>query len=310
VVTPPDTDLCWSHRRDDERDIYFFSNQSTETFAGEIDLRVQGGPISLYDPVFNRTIAVVQSAQGGAARSAVEISLDPGEAIFAIAEKSPVGERVYSVSGPEGLRVLYKDGGAIALAASGGTWRIESTSGRSAQVRIADIPPPVTLAEGWNATFDTAQGVRQIDDIRLRSWTEFDDPAIRFHSGIARYVIDYRNDDPGEFHWRVMPGAFANVLRVTLNGANLGTIWTPGGWVEAASQHNGVNRLEIHVANTWRNRLVGDDGLPEGERSTWVLRNRLGARDFAVLADKELLPAGLLGPVQIVPYAQRALRWA
>jgi hypothetical protein len=54
------------------------------------------------------------------------------------------------------------------------------------------------------------------------------------------------------------------------------------------------NDLEIEVANLWINRLQLDRTLPEEQRLTWTNANSLA------LGGKELLPAGLLGPVKIV----------
>jgi hypothetical protein len=54
------------------------------------------------------------------------------------------------------------------------------------------------------------------------------------------------------------------------------------------------NELEIEVANLWINRLQLDRTLPEAERLTWTNANPI------TLGGKELLSAGLLGPVTIV----------
>jgi hypothetical protein len=54
----------------------------------------------------------------------------------------------------------------------------------------------------------------------------------------------------------------------------------------------GENKLEIVVTNTWANRLIGDNDLPENKRIAWT------TAPFR-LAGKPLLPAGLFGPVVI-----------
>jgi len=52
----------------------------------------------------------------------------------------------------------------------------------------------------------------------------------------------------------------------------------------------GANTLDVKVANTWVNRIVGDQ-QPGATKITTVQSYR---------ADSPLLPSGLLGPVKVV----------
>ena len=54
----------------------------------------------------------------------------------------------------------------------------------------------------------------------------------------------------------------------------------------------GSNALEIDITSTLRNRLVGDAKYPEQAR-TWM------ATDLLLTGEEELIPSGLMGPVQI-----------
>ncbi|MNT23449.1 hypothetical protein D3C72_1588680 [compost metagenome] len=54
----------------------------------------------------------------------------------------------------------------------------------------------------------------------------------------------------------------------------------------------GKNQLIIEVSNTWANRMIGDQRLPENKRIT---KTTAPYR----LEGKPLLEAGLLGPVSI-----------
>lgn len=59
-----------------------------------------------------------------------------------------------------------------------------------------------------------------------------------------------------------------------------------------------INKLELEVTNTWVNRLIGDAGLPQEERTTYLASG--GRRRSTINANSPLIPAGLLGPVQLI----------
>ena len=64
----------------------------------------------------------------------------------------------------------------------------------------------------------------------------------------------------------------------------------------------GRNELKIEVMNMWINRLTGDQGLPTDERLTRTNITFDGYRGKP--GTWEVQPAGLLGPVRLVPSVQ------
>jgi len=56
----------------------------------------------------------------------------------------------------------------------------------------------------------------------------------------------------------------------------------------------GKNVVQIAVTNNWWNRLVGDEKLLPERRKPYTSAKSVAPR-------RDLLPSGLLGPVQIVP---------
>ncbi len=116
------------------------------------------------------------------------------------------------------------------------------------------------------------------------------------------------------------------MARVRLNGKNLGTLWAPPYRVDiAGALKSGENRLEIEVVNLWPNRMIGDEQLPEdSDRNPngtlkrwpqWLLDGQpspTGRYTFTSWRlwkkDEPLRDSGLLGPVQIVPLPQVAVR--
>jgi len=80
---------------------------------------------------------------------------------------------------------------------------------------------------------------------------------------------------------------------VTLNGKEVGTTWmAPYRLNISDAITQGENRLEVKVTNVWRNRITGDKNLPEQERSTWLLIDR-------ITDEEDLIPSGLMGEVNL-----------
>ena len=91
-----------------------------------------------------------------------------------------------------------------------------------------------------------------------------------------------------------------------VNGQYCGTAWTPPFEVDISKAAKaGKNSLEIKVANTWENRLIGDAALPEDQRFTKSnMRLYKGKRTNTVYSgfasEEKLSESGLLGPVKII----------
>jgi hypothetical protein len=85
----------------------------------------------------------------------------------------------------------------------------------------------------------------------------------------------------------------SNMAEVFVNGKSCGIAWTAPFRVNISiALKQGVNELKITVVNTWANRLIGDSKLPPEKRVT----NTVYPFNFS---NRQLLPAGLLGPVVI-----------
>ena len=78
-----------------------------------------------------------------------------------------------------------------------------------------------------------------------------------------------------------------------LNGKQVAYVWTDP-WradITRAAQA-GTNKLQIVVANSWVNRLVGDKKLPGAKRLAWTTSD-------LYKEDTPLEESGLLGPVTV-----------
>jgi hypothetical protein len=94
---------------------------------------------------------------------------------------------------------------------------------------------------------------------------------------------------------------------VHVNGQVQGTVWKPPYRVDITSAARpGVNVLEVEVANTWSNRLVGDSQVPEDQRlcRTNITVSGTPARPWSRVPLRE---SGLLGPVTLVPGVEKVV---
>ena len=131
----------------------------------------------------------------------------------------------------------------------------------------------------------------------LEDWSKHNEEAVRYFSGTASYRTTFQmQQEVLESNKRLFVdlGKVHETAKVRLNGKELQVLWCSPWRVDVTTALKaGENVLEIEVVNLWPNRLIGDAGLPEGERKT-----RTNVISFT--KDSPLLPSGLLGPVRLV----------
>jgi hypothetical protein len=150
-----------------------------------------------------------------------------------------------------------------------------------------------TLERTWEVMFNPKMGgpVKPMTFDNLQDWSKCSDSTIRYYSGTAAYskVFNWKMNG-SERVWLDL-GDVANIAEVRVNGISCGVAWTAPFRIEITKAlKSGENKLSIEVSNTWANRLIGDQRLPEKDRITWT------TAPFR-LEGKPLLKAGLLGPV-------------
>jgi len=161
------------------------------------------------------------------------------------------------------------------------------------------------IAGPWDVTFDSKWGGPK-EPVRfdtLSSWSAHSDPGIGFYSGRATYRTTFNLDKVStDTPLALELGSVKDVgiARVILNGKDLGVLWLSPFRVDIrAAVKPGENRLEVTVVNSWHNRVMGDDAMPEKQRFTRTnIRVEKKGRFKWTLED-----SGLLGPVRIVERA-------
>ena len=251
------------HRRDGDTEIYFVINRRNTNLCADFSFRVSSKQPELWNPVT------------GERREATAFKHSNGQITLPL-ELAAYGS----------LFVIFK--------------KPVATDGK-ADRNFALCQPLQTLNGDWQVQFDPKWGGPEhlVTFAGLPDWTTRPEDGIKYYSGTATYRktfnLDAANLNPGHKLYLNL-GEVKNVATVRLNGKNLGVVWCAPWWIEISeTAMTGENHLEIDVVNLWPNRLKGDENSPEEKRLTKVW---ISGGDHK--GKFELLPSGLLGPVQIL----------
>ena len=166
--------------------------------------------------------------------------------------------------------------------------------------RAADTFSPAERNEAslkgpWTVDFAASAGNPAFSRTftQLTDWTASDDEAVKYYSGNAVYKNTFTLESVKDSRVILDIGDVMVLASVRVNGKDAGGVWTFPYRLDISNLVKaGENTLEITVYNNWRNRLIADEKLPEGERKTWTNNQPYEAGD-------DLQPSGLLGPVTI-----------
>ncbi len=262
--TERQADYEYIHYRLDGADVYFVCNQTTERRKVDLAFRVSGRQPELWDPATGE-IRLADAFTTEGERTTVPVSFDPyGSQLVIFREKS---------------------GGSGRSGANFPVWREKQT-----------------IADPWEVSFDPKWGgpERPVRFDKLTSWTEHSDLGIKYYSGKAVYRTTFNLDKvPADGSLALELGSVKDVgiARVTLNGKDLGLLWLAPFRVDIREAVKaGENKLEVMVVNSWHNRVMGDDGLPENKRFTQTNIRVCKTGKFKWTLEE----TGLLGPIRVV----------
>jgi len=294
------TEYC--HRRSQGWDMYFLSNQEYFTVSCEVSFRVTGRIPEFWNAETGKIEEAPQwREQSG--RTVIPMTFDAADSIFVIFRKpAAAADPVVEVSGGKrGLRLRKTTAGLETWAAEVGEWALKMRSGKTIRVKSANVPAPIEIGGSWSVSF-LIRGASKLVELPAGSWTSHSEDDVKHYSGTATYKKEFTVPQSAQSSDRRLYldlGDVQNLARIRLNGKDLGVLWKAPYLVEVtAAVAPGINRLELEITNTWVNRLIGDAGKPESERTTYLAGRGRGGRG-GMAAQTPLLPAGLLGPVRM-----------
>jgi hypothetical protein len=137
---------------------------------------------------------------------------------------------------------------------------------------------------------------------KLASWHTSELETVRYFSGTATYTNHFivSPADLGNSKAILALNKVEEVADVYINGYHIGTHWFDHQTFNIGDYlKEGDNTILIEVANTINNGLVGDARKPKEYRKYRSNITRLPNAWMKPFAEASLLPAGLLGPVEI-----------
>ena len=224
------------HRRASDAEIYFIANIYDEPIEKTASFRVTDRKPELWDPVTGKTRPLPESKEDKG-HTMVPMQMTPRQSCFVVFPK---------------VSRSFQDFGSLPRG----------------KKNFPVAKPAVTIEGPWQVAFDPKWGgPAKVEFAKLEDWTKRPEAGIKYYSGTATYTKTF--DAPPSLVGNSSPavyldlGKVKNLARVQLNGKSLGIVWCAPWQVKV----DGVlkekdNVLQIEVVNTWINRILGDEQLP------------------------------------------------
>jgi len=306
-----DTELDFIHRRADETEIYFVRNKKMRHESVVAQFRTCDKIPSLWMPDSGEIVEQVvyeQTSDG----IRLPLDLPPAGSVFVIFRKSESERSIHLTSLPDNLEARRTSGDKInVIAIENGTYRLRTSDNRAIDMKFEGIPASSEVSGDWTIRFLDGRGAPEQTTRRiLSSWTEDENVGIRYYSGRAIYETEFtlpKSWSSATNGLVLDVGDLWAIGKIRVNGKSAGVVWKPPYRVEIGDlARPGKNRLEIEIANTWSNRLVGDAHSPTDQRYCRTNVTRTGTPSKA-WQDVPLRKSGLFGPVRLIPTATKTL---
>jgi len=287
--------LEFIHRAASGTDIYFLSNQTGRGVSGEARFRAADRIPEIWD------------AKTGEIATATDFHRKAGVTIIPLS---------IEISGSR--FVVFRQ-------------PLPNGTGKAGQQRTGPSLPqpyPIRIGGPWEVTFQKQRGAPDSTVLSdLSSLSVNPDPGIRYFSGLATYTAAFEVPARGAnrlFRGRLSLGEIHDLASISIDGHFVRILWCPPYTADITPYISaGPHRIAITVADTWVNRMVGDEQLPaeaEYDESgpsdgrgalkafpAWwndpALPQARGRISFATwkVYDRNtpLTPAGLIGPIEI-----------
>jgi len=250
-------DVNYLHRREGKTDIYYVVRWKRLGGDARIGFKVTGKIPEVFDPLTGEIAEAEEFCMEDGYTYLPAIPCDAAEATRFIVFRKPTDETV-----------------------------------RTASVRETSV---ALLNPEWTIHFKDELGVdKTVVTNGLFDWSSYTDVDIATFSGTAVYRanVSLPSSAP-DAKRKLRLGQVEELCEVVVDGKSCGVVWCEPYEVDVTDAVKGKRSvdLEIRIVNSWHNRLLADQKLPEGERKTYTPR--------PPKSDAKPLPGGLLGPIAL-----------
>jgi hypothetical protein len=312
-------EIMYIHKKLEDMDIYFVFNQQNRALNRELFFRVINKTPEIWDAENgNVTKPIIYSIEKNQTR--IPVSFKPYESkIFVFKNEVPVQfiQRV-SLAGKEIFpqQQLVDSSYQIPQAAINkdkftytselsGEYAFTTNNNKVfkttlTQPKILDLGNSKIRIDFFPISDDVIQTV---EVSILKSLTEFDNPAIKYFAGKAKYTINFDAPDfvSGSDSILLDLGNLSATSEVILNGKLLAYPWQSNTRLLVSGMLKTENKLEITVANVCRNRFIGDLIQFGSVKSLWTT----SPIETILNKDMPLKPSGLMGPLRLISYSKQ-----
>ena len=314
---PDTTNLMFLHKNTESADVFFVVNQQDKSLNRMCYFNTAHSTPEIWNQETGevKTLAVFDRKEGVVC---LPVTFEPKESLFFIFSDRTQQEYIDKVEA-EGKQifpplnegsdtyipcVFYNANNEIQFETKqSGAFVFTSDNGKKYEMDLE--APEVKTIDNFTGkiTFSPVNTNQtfSFDITDLKSFTGYAEPQVKYFSGMALYQIDF--DLPSDYPDQnkkicLDVGKLDATAAVTFNGEKLGDVWMSGTKLPVTGLLKEKNHLEIKLATTCRNRIIGDLNEYGEVKNLWTS----GPVTNFLKKDSSLKPSGVIGPIQLIKY--------
>jgi len=317
------------HRTGKNGEVYFVGNVGKYSQTVVVSFNVKNRQPELWLPE-NGTISNAPIWKEENGRTYVTLSLKDYQNVFVVFRKEATKQdHVTSIvwqNKADANYISIKPNTLAVTTAEAAKATVQYASGTTKSIELATAQT-MPITGKWSVLFQPKLLTPfSVDFEALTDFSTHKDNRIKYFAGTAIYKNSINipaTAITASKRLLLHLGTLNDIVSVKVNGKDLGVLWYPPYVIDISNVAiSGSNQLEIAVTNNWANRLIGDEqepadfewGTDRGDRGhamkaypDWFIKNQprpsQGRKTFSVWyyfrKDSRLVPAGLIGPVQL-----------
>ncbi len=309
--------LMFIHKNTKQSDVFYVANQQDTTFNRECFFKTNYKVPEIWDPLSGevKKVAVYEIINGGIY---IPVTFKPQESLFFVFRGNkqnthinkveregkqlfPAVDNRYDTNIPE---FFYGSKGELNYySMQSDKFALTSNIGEKQIINVK--APVITEIDNFKGELILSPiNYGEVDSVcisRLKSFTEFTDPKIKYFSGTALYQISF--DLPVSYIEQsrtlyLSLGELDATAEISLNGNLLGTAWFNNQVFPVKNLLQANNQLKITLGTTCRNRIIGDLKEYGDVKNLWTFAP---VKQF-LNEDSSLKPSGVLGPMRLFKF--------